>query len=458
MITIRERFQGKRKYYERAIKSNSSSEYVQTVEFRLIKVEKNGQVYFVLYDDELVSISPFFKYVNFEMAHLAFSTREQTAHALRLLYCYLSLTKTDIESMKKKDIINLQYFLLGYSPSKGTYSFQLQSKRRNNTVNEYTSIYRSYFKSLGIDCDYLIDGKTTEYLTQNAIGDTVSQKVVTHMSSLREGTPVWRVPKYISVEEFAEIIKIIREDNNAEAEIIVRLMYEYGLRLGEVFGITSEDVTEKTVDGNLRPVIFLRNRFSDNKKYQSAKTLLKVNSKDVYDSPNYRQEKLGFDIIYITEDFYEMMNDFIEVTLVSAKKKIRSKKSLADSVKRQKYVPENHYIFLNSVCTTLSAKSWNEYLKTVFERAKIHIDKDVKKHNLNHRFRHGFAMFQVKYRNTNVFELKELMRHAAVSSTMVYYNPTEEDEYNMKTEFVADLYNLIPSLKEKPIFYAERTK
>lgn len=278
MIIIRERFQGKRKYFERVIKSNSSSEYIQTVEFRLVKVEKNGQVYFVLYDDELVSISPFFKHVNFEMAHLAFSTREQTAHAVRQLYCYLALTKTDIKSMKKRDVINLQYFLLGYSPSKGTYSFQLQSKRKNNTVNDYTSIYRSYFKSLGIDCDYLMDGKTTEYLTQNAIGDTVSQKIVTHMSSLRVGTPVRRVPKYISVEEFAEIIKIIREDNNAEAEIIVRLMYEYGLRLGEVLGITNEDVTEKTVDGNLRPVIFLRNRFSDNKKYQSAKTLLKVRS------------------------------------------------------------------------------------------------------------------------------------------------------------------------------------
>lgn len=63
-------------------------------------------------------------------------------------------------------------------------------------------------------------------------------------------------------------------------------------------------------------------------------------------------------------------------------------------------------------------------------------------------------MFNVKYRQINLFELKELMRHASISSTMVYYNPTENDEYEMKTEFVEDLYNLIPSLKEKPKFYA----
>ncbi len=455
MITIRERIQGKRKYFERIMASSEGqSETCQKVEYRLVKAAKDGKEYFVLYDDEMASISAFFRFINIEMSHLSYNTREQAAHAIRQLYCYLSLTRLDIKKLKKRDILNLQYFLLGYSPSGGTYSFQLNSKRKNNTVNDYISIYRSYFRFLGIECTYLMEGKTTEYLSQNVLGDLVSRKVVSHSASLKEGTPVRRVPKYINVEEFGKIINVIRDDKNPTGEIIVRLMYEYGLRLGEVLGISNEDVTEKNIDGELRPVIFIRNRASDNKKFQSAKTLMKVNDTDTYDSPNYKQEKIGYEIIYITEDFYELLNDFIETVLTSAKQKGRIDRSVADTVRKKHHVPENHYIFLNKVSAPISAKTWNTYLKTVYERAGIHVDKEVKKHNLNHRFRHGFAMFQVKYRNTNAFELKEMMRHASISSTMVYYNPTETDEYEMKTEFVEDLYALIPALKEKPDYYA----
>lgn len=459
MVEIRERAKGKRKYYERILSDSAGNKRItQIIEYRMTKVEKNGYIYFLLYNDEMNSIKEFFRYINIEMSHQSYNSREQSAHAIRQLYCYLALSKTDIEKLSKKDIVNLQYFLLGYSTKNGTCSFKLKTQRKNNTVNDYISIYRSYLKYLGVDCKYIADGRTTEYLTVNALNETVSQKVTTFSSSLKEGTPVKRVPRYIIVDEFTDVIKIIREDGNLAGEIIVRLMYEYGLRIGEVLGITNEDVTEKIVDGSLKPVIYIRNRVSDDKKYQSAKTLMKVDNKEVYSSPNYRQEKIGFYVIYLTYDFYDILNDFIEVTLSKMKRLNRLDKSIADTVVRQKHYLENHYIFLNGVGTPLSSKSWNEYIKTVFMKSNIHIDSGVKKHNLNHRFRHGFAMFQVKYRNVNAFELKEMMRHSSVCSTMIYYNPTEEDEYNMKTEFVEDLYNLIPALKERPDMYGEKIK
>ena len=245
MIVIREKTQGRKKYYEKLIsKDGKSFDLIDTVIYRLVKVKSDSRDYFVLYTDEQESISPFFQYVNFEIGHLAYNTREQAAHALRQLYCYISLIKSDISKLKKKDIINMQFFLLGYSPKKGEYSFQLESMRRNNTVNDYISIYRAYFSFLGIDCPYLTESKITEYISKNAMGDDISQRVQTYAASLKEGTPVRRVPKYISIEDFGRIINIIRQDNNVTTEIIVRLMFEYGLRLGEVLGITNEDVTE----------------------------------------------------------------------------------------------------------------------------------------------------------------------------------------------------------------------
>jgi len=62
MITIREKAQGKRKYYERAV-SVGDNEIVQLVEYRMTTVEKDSRVFFVLYDDEMNSISPFFRFL-----------------------------------------------------------------------------------------------------------------------------------------------------------------------------------------------------------------------------------------------------------------------------------------------------------------------------------------------------------------------------------------------------------
>lgn len=422
----------------------------------MAKVEKDGFTYFIMYDDEMNVVHSFFQYINFQMSHLSFNTREQTAYALRILYCYSALTKTDFSNLTKKDIINLQYFLLGYSPAKGPYSFQLKTLRNNKTVNNYIHIYRDYLRFIGIKCSCIENIRTANIQSLNSLGEREVKNIQRYELSLKESTPVNRVPKYISINDFSNILSIVRSEKNTEAEIIIRLMFEYGLRIGEVLGITNEDVTEKKIDGVLRPIIILRNRMSDNKKYQNCKTLLKVYKKEIYKSPNYKTQKIGYDLIYITDEFYEILNDYIECTLVTEKKKGNIEYSVADTVEKHKYAPDNHYIFLNNNGRPLSSKSWNNYLRKIYDQSGIYLDHNIRKHNLNHRFRHGFAMFQVKYRNTNVFELKEMMRHSSVSSTMIYYSLTEDDEYAMKMEFVEDLYSLIPSLKERPNIYGTK--
>lgn len=113
MIIIRERIQGKRKYFEIIMTgSEGRSETCQKVEYRLVKAAKDGKEYFVLYDDEMASISPFFRFINIEMSHLSYNTREQAAHAIRQLYCYLALTRLDIEKLKKRDLIYVQIYVM----------------------------------------------------------------------------------------------------------------------------------------------------------------------------------------------------------------------------------------------------------------------------------------------------------------------------------------------------------
>jgi len=77
----------------------------------------------------------------------------------------------------------------------------------------------------------------------------------------------------------------------------------------------------------------------------------------------------------------------------------------------------------------------------------IGIDKQVKKHNLNHRFRHGFAMYQIKHMGRNELELMRLMRHSSIKSVEVYFKPTIKDQLEMKQEFAEELMKSVPILK-----------
>lgn len=455
MIELSEEYRGRKSIYTRMIVDEDGVVVsMETVDFRAVHVQKDNKDYFVIYDQNMIPIRDAFRYLNFSMQHLSYNSREQAMHALKLLYSYLALTKTDIHHLGRKDVNNLIHFLLGYSPSMGSVSMKLLTTRRNATVNDYLSTYRNYFKDAGIECDYLTKDRAATSIFKEVNGKrTTAQTIRTYESSLRESTPIQTVPKYISVEEFERIIAIVREDNSLQAEILVRLMYQFGFRLGECLGLTNEDITERKVNGRMYPVAILRNRMSDNKKFQSAKLKMHTESEDGYKTENYNSEKLGYDKVYLTYDFYELINDYIEDRLTIAAKNKRLDRSIADKVVSDKHAPDNHYIFLNTLDAPLSAKEWNKYLKTVYLRAGIDIDKNTKKNNLNHRLRHGFAMFQVKYRHVDAFTLMKLMRHSSITSTNVYFNPTEDDEFEMKTEFVESLYELIPSLKENPTLH-----
>ena len=58
-------------------------------------------------------------------------------------------------------------------------------------------------------------------------------------------------------------------------------------------------------------------------------------------------------------------------------------------------------------------------------------------------------MLHAHYRQNPVgaLELQKMMRHRSISSTLVYYNLTEEDEQELREEFVNELFELIPSLR-----------
>lgn len=428
-----------------------TDELRRIVECRLVKLERDGKIYFILYDDFSNRNMDFFAFINFYLDYKAYNTREMYACALRLLYCFLTITHTDIERMNIDDVNALKNFLLGRVSTKGNMIYKI-SGRKKLVVNSYLGVYRTYFKYCGFECDALFETKLVT-VSDTFDGETSKNTVTKYQINEDTANLLVKVPRYISLEEFRSILVYLRTENNKMAEIIIRLMYEAGLRIGEVLSITSEDVCRKKMDGEMKPVIYLRNRIhkGSNGRKVSCKGLIKVQSKDSYNLKGYSEEGMGYEIVPVSESLYRALNDYIDDFLDTADNDGYIDNFEADSVIKNKHKRKNYYIYSNKKHERLSNKNWNEKLRRIFIAVGILLDNDKRKHNLNHRFRHGFAMFHVQYRHIDVLQLSKLMRHRSLASTMVYYRPTETDEYNLKTDFTQSLYENIKILGNRNV-------
>ena len=415
------------------------------VSIPLYQVEKDDFLYFILYDDNMKPVQSVYNYLNFKMKENPLTSRSKSAFALRLLYCFLSLSGYKINRIDEKALKELLFFLRGINTNPEQYSMKTQ--RSNNTVNGYLSVYRSYFSYAGIKCDSIFKSHIAS--SDHIFEDNSSAPRKKYDNNLK--TPNYSsdtVPKYIGPEDFKKIYRTIIDAKDNQAKLIVHLMYGYGLRLGEVLGLTIEDIKEIRDNGKLVPVLYLRNRMSD-AKFQFAKNCPHVIDPRQYASKDYRAATQK---IIITYELYEELVDYIETSHSELMEKYPEnyEAGCADIVSVRDKPDSNHYIFLNRYGRVLSDQTWGNALKKYFEMAGIPIDIDIRDNNLSHRFRHGFAMFHARFSKhpADTLSLQKMMRHKSVSSTLVYYNPTPEDEFNIKMEFQKELYEMMPELKE----------
>lgn len=246
------------------------------------------------------------------------------------------------------------------------------------------------------------------------------------------------------------MINVIRNEYSEREECIVRLMFEAGLRIGEVLGLTSDDIVLEEIDGEDVGVIYIRNRFTD-KPYQLAKTCMKISNPKQYNSKEYRTQGYGYQKVIININLYDKLSEYINENHCDIKDKFLNnynKFTIADRVDiSDEYDEDNFYVFINSVAKPLSSNLWNQTLREIFTKSEIKTDKHKRENNLNHRFRHGFAMFMVQYKNIKAFDLKILMRHRSIHSVFTYYKPTDDDISKLKNDFAESLYDIIPDLQ-----------
>ena len=374
-----------------------------------------------------------YKYLNVELGGESNSTRELALRALKFLYSYIELFNTDIRYLATADINKIKAFLKGGTVTGQYITYDFKTVRQNNTVNNYFGVYRSFLRYLGVKDNIFEQSGGTKKINEvgSAFNSKTTSLVVQSYSINLKVVESKVVPKYIRYSEYEEIIKVIDDKYSLREKLIVKLMYEYGLRIGEVLGLTLEDIHGEDITkekGKYR--LLLRNRFTD-EPWQNAKGCLKVTSRDKYKDQEYYKVGNGVQIIKIKSDMYDLIQEYIDevVSPFSMSEKTYenySTRNVADKVS-QSEIDRNAYIFISKNYTPIRGGAWKKIMKSIFQDVGIEVDKGKRKDNLNHRFRHGYAMFKILYEGYDEFRLMNALRHANTTSVTKYFNPTEDD-------------------------------
>ena len=132
----------------------------RTVVCPMYFIDYNDFTYIVLYDDYMNIIHEAFEYLNYDMREYPVTTRRSAAHAIRFLYCYLSLSGYSVKKMNQAAFDGLKLFLRGIGTNVDGHS--LVTIRSGATVNTYLSVYRAYFKKRKIKCEPLFKSHRTK--------------------------------------------------------------------------------------------------------------------------------------------------------------------------------------------------------------------------------------------------------------------------------------------------------
>lgn len=438
--------------YDLLIEDNGKIISRSLIKYQIADVIIGDQHYYYIYDQFMNPIRETFNFLNFALERKTMNTKYVYMNALKFLYCFEEIIGLQLKDFSPINVEAFKDFLQGICRPGNTFVFENLTERSSETVNQYLGVYRSFLAYKNEENKYLqVRGHNSaryRVAVDRSIG--VSQGYKTNIKTLNSV----EIPRYISVDDYAKIIKHIRQQYTMREECIVRLMYETGMRIGEVLGLTNEDVVNQKFGENYYNCVYIRNRLTD-KRYQMAKTTMKVISRKEYKSKAYRTANAGFQRVFITDELYELIGQYIDIVHNEARDSFSRRymeSTKADSVNGE---TDNFYIFINAFGSRLSNVTWDGILRKIFEEVGIQVDKRIRDNNLNHRFRHGFAMFQIQYRHIDAVQLANMMRHKSVSSVMKYYRPTISDKIRLKENFTQDLYGLIPDLRE--VTYGEKS-
>lgn len=367
------------------------------------------------------------------------NTKKQAASAIKLFYSYLEIFGFSIQRLTRQQVKGFIEFIRGTLGDSSYCRVNLSRVRDESTVSDYLAVIRRFAKYLDLGDNHPLLKKKLR--ASERTGLRVSDYIAT--SSYEATVKTVRelmAPMCVSTPQYIALLNTDALRTNLRNRVIVRLMREHGLRIGEVLGLTLEDIsTYIDENGMPRYCLEIRNRLSDSTD-QRAKTAMKVRVKEDYRLPLYSAAFVGFEVVTLGFDVADELISYIEDAhaLEHADRywERREANAMADKVTDRLGAGGNYYVFLNTLGRPLTQNRWSQILRVIYTQADIPIDRVKKTKNLSHRLRHGYCMHLKHERGCDDYQVMVLMRHSSLESQKAYDNPTPEDILRLQERIV----------------------
>lgn len=432
-------------YYLNELDEAGRASKKEIFDCRIIVIDDNGSKIIMIEDTNGHIRHKPFEYINEVRRAKPLTSRLLMANAIQLMYTFCDIKHYNPESMSKVQVSEMINFMLGLgieAEPDSNVTF-----RSPKTVNAYLGSIRTYLNEMDLDNTGFILAQpisTISMIERDRLSSITRTKTIRTVKTDPKRNR--EVPKHIRPDEMKKMASLMKEQGDLQSLLICHLQYGYGLRSGEVLGLTREDLIAEKQGNQTLYYIILRNRISD-RTFQYCKNLLHPLSPDEYELGFYKNSYWKIDI---DEKLYNNLIMYYEKSRDCKKRDIILKRTLADSVEGNKL---NYYLFFCSNGNILSGQTWNNHLTKYYSEIGIEPDHKRRFANCSHRLRHGFAMWYAQYckEPLSLLELMKLMRHASPESTAVYYTPLPEDQLKLREDFASEMRALIPEFSYEKI-------
>ena len=382
----------------------------------------NGEPRYIIYDEDLCPIHSIYVYLNWGLKYLDISTIYRAVTPLRLLVAFCQahhLKDFIIPELYCSDFIDFLY--------RNDHTLRSTAAAYFNDIKRFMCFIRH-------DDDPIM--AHTSRITWMTGADGVNRP---HYFEEYKYAPKRNperdliCPAHNTIKEFyllqntmAE--KLFRNGDQGDIAgcIIVILLFKMGRRIGEVLGLTIEDISSfvDSETGEVSHCIYLRNRIHD-EIGQHAK-----NRDSPYDKKEYKNKEYIISYnsprnrIKLEEDIFQLIKAYIETVHARAEneKPEMYETAIADIINPTQFAADwglekNHYLFLNSMGGKLKKGTWYKRILQYYRESNVALGYGK---SPNHAFRHGIAFIMRHQMHKSTREIADFLGHKNEQSAEVY--------------------------------------
>ncbi|NDI33229.1 tyrosine-type recombinase/integrase [Chengkuizengella sediminis] len=341
---------------------------------------------YMLLDKDGIPVVPVMKYLKYlDVTGKRSNTLKTYCYALKQYFDYLEEVKKDYKDITIGDLADFMGWLRSpYSSSKVTPLQQTKAKKTEKTVNltitVVTNFYDYLYRNQEIQNDMveklikqIFTGGRTRYkdFLYHINQDKPSSKNILKLKEPR---------KKVQILSKAEVEQIYKATTNIRDRLLIKLLFETGLRIGEVLSLFIEDFMFDHKNGH------------------------RIQLKDRGELPNGAKLKTGEREIHISQELIDLFDDYLY--------------EFIDELEI-----DTNFVFVKLHGKNIGQAMNYQDVSALFKRLRDKTEINVHPHLLRHT--HASML----YRQTkDIKQVQERLGHSQIQTTMnMYLHPSDED-------------------------------